>query len=638
VDSSLKAYKPEVLAIYQHGGAMFSRALELLAYLVNGIWEPVPVANGPIRETLATSRIFFANEKLEIRGPSDTRYAAMLDLRDYPEFSEPGLLNPILYHDYEYIETQSFSVLAKPDAIEALKRQQKQLAASADIGTSQIAAMDSALDQLGNGKFVLGEYHYTLAVLGETTTEVDASVARARASLHDQGFQTALIDLVADAAWFAQLPCNWKYRPRKALITSRNFCGQSAFHNFAAGKRDGNPWGEAVTIFKTPSGQPFYFNFHATPDDEDSEDKKALGNTVIIGQSGQGKTVLELFTLAMAMKYGLTAVLFDLDRGMEIAVRAMGGRYRAFVRGEPTGLNPLQMEPTEENVQYWTSFVGLLVAAGPHALLADEQAAIAHAVATVARMPQALRRLSTVRQNLIDSGTNSLNLRLKRWCAGEPLGWVFDNPTDEIDFESGNLFGFDDTEIVDIPEVSRVVTQYLLYATNRLIDGRRFCYVMTEFWKRLADPVFADFATKGQKTIRKKSGFGVFDTQSPSDVLASGIAKTMVEQAGTQIFLPNPRADRDDYVGGFKVSDAEFEIIRRLGDGSRRFLVKQGHQSAIVELDLSGMGDVLDILSSTEENARLLDAIRGEVGDDPAIWRPIFHERLALRRANRGPR
>jgi type IV secretion system protein VirB4 len=60
---------------------------------------------------------------------------------------------------------------------------------------------------------------------------------------------------------------------------------------------------------------------------------------------------------------------------------------------------------------------------------------------------------------------------------------------------------------------------------------------------------------------------------------------------------------------------------------SRRFLVKQGHESVVVELDLHGMDDQLAVLSGRSSTVAILDEIRAELGDDPAIWLPEFHRR-----------
>ncbi len=251
----------------------------------------------------------------------------------------------------------------------------------------------------------------------------------------------------------------------------------------------------------------------------------------------------------------------------------------------------------------------------------------------VARMAQPLRRLSMVRQLLPNVGENSLHARLAKWCAGGRLGWLLHIPSDRLDLTRARIFGFDDTELLDDAEVSTPLTMYLLHLTESLIDGRRFIYVMTEFWKRLGDPVFTDFANNKQKTIRKQNGLGIFDTQSPADVLGSDIARSLIEQTATFFFLPNPRADYDDYVRGFKLTEAEFNIVRNLGENSRMFLVKQGQRSAIGKLDLAGLGDILDVLSGKTDNVELLDEIRAGTGDDPERWLSVFHARLAQRRA-----
>jgi type IV secretion system protein VirB4 len=145
------------------------------------------------------------------------------------------------------------------------------------------------------------------------------------------------------------------------------------------------------------------------------------------------------------------------------------------------------------------------------------------------------------------------------------------------------------------------------------------------------DDHFSDFARGKQKTIRKQNGLGVFVTQSPSDVLTHPIGKTMVEQSVTQIYLPNPRADRTDYVDGFKLTAAEFEIIKNLGEASRTFLVKQGKTSAICRFDLSGMTQALVVLSGTTETVALLDEIRDDVGDEPDDWLPLLIRRATDR-------
>src|ERR1019366_7509853 len=100
------------------------------------------------------------------------------------------------------------------------------------------------------------------------------------------------------------------------------------------------------------------------------------------------------------------------------------------------------------------------------------------------------------------------------------------------------------------------------------------------------------------------------------------------------IFLANPEAVREEYVDGFGLSEAEYDIVRSLGaQGGRRFLVKQGHSSAICELDLAGLEDFATVLSATTDNVALLDDIRGRVGDDPSEWLPLLAAGVQDRRS-----
>lgn len=623
----LRGFGPELLGTREQGGRRFSEVAEFLGYLVNGQWRAIPMSAGPLYRTLPTARLSFGGDKLEIRQGNQRRYAALVDIKEYADAVEPGILNALLYEASEFIETQSFSVLPRRDAMRSLELQRDQLIASDDVVATQVNEMDVALNELGDGQFCMGEYHYSLVVLGDDVADAGRRAAQAIGAVGEaSSLQMAPVDLVADAAWFAQMPGNWQWRPRDATLSSRAFAALASAHNFPQGKRNGNPWGEALALLRTPSGQPFYLNLHSSPEDEDSEDKKLPGNTLIIGSTGVGKTTLEMFLLTLTRKWNPPPrlVLFDLDRGCEIAVRALGGRYFTLEAGKPTGCNPLQREPTPARIQFWEQLVRTCIATLALPLMPSDERAIADAVKAVAMMPAPLRRFSTIRQNLPKAGENSLFERLGRWCQGGALGWVFDEADDRLlDLDSASIIGFDTTEFLDLPEVRTPVMMYLLQVMEELVNGERLIYVISEFWKALDHEIFSDFAKKKQKTIRKQNGLGIFDTQSPSDVLRHPIGRTMIEQSVTKIFLANPEAVREEYIDGFGLTEAEFGIVRSLGThGGRRFMVKQPHGSAICELDLTGLDDFITVLSATTDNVALLDAIRERLSNEPFQWLP----------------
>lgn len=105
-----------------------------------------------------------------------------------------------------------------------------------------------------------------------------------------------------------------------------------------------------MALLRTPSGDGYYLNLHNTLADKDEFNEKNPASTCILGTNGSGKTMLMTFLENMQQKYGrkdsfspdaktkrLTTVYLDKDRGAEMNIRALGGRYYRITHGDPTG-------------------------------------------------------------------------------------------------------------------------------------------------------------------------------------------------------------------------------------------------------------------------------------------------------------
>ncbi|WP_454831794.1 VirB4 family type IV secretion/conjugal transfer ATPase [Pseudoxanthomonas wuyuanensis] len=620
VEAVLKDYSPYRLGMYEAGnGVVFSETLEFFGYLLNRIDEPVPVLPAPVYGYLPVSRHLFSAKTGDfiINTPSGANlFGAILNIKEYTDGTYPGILNGLKYLDFEYVITHSFSPMGRQDALKVLDRTKGMMISSGDKAVSQIIELDHAMDQLASGNFVLGEYHFTFALYADSQEKLSQNVATARAELSNAGFVSAKEDLAVSSSFYSQLPGNWKYRTRLANISSLNFLGLSPLHNFAAGKKDNNPWGECVTTLQTTNGQPYYFNFHATHPAEDSLGEKAIANTMVIGKSGTGKTALINFLLSQVQKFrpSPTIFFFDKDRGAEIFVRACGGNYLALENGQPTGFNPFHCERTEGNVQFLADLIKVL--AGKAIYTSREEEDIYRAVENILDTPMRLRNMTNFQKSLPNMGDDGLFARMRKWTEGNSLGWVFDNPDDTIDLDKASIIGFDYTDIIDNPEVRVPVINYLLHRLEALIDGRPLIYVMDEFWKILdGKGGLKEFAKNKQKTIRKQNGLGIFATQSPEDALASDISAALIEQTATLILLPNPNASRDDYINGLKLTEAEYQVVVALDERSRCFLVKQGHASTVCQLNLRGMDDALSVISASTDNIEIMHEVVRQVAD-----------------------
>jgi type IV secretion system protein VirB4 len=603
-NTSLSAYNIKVLTTYTENNILYSKALEFYGYLINKEWIKMPVLNVPIKSYLSLNRLFFSNENIEVRTLNKKSIGAVLDIKEYNESTTPEQLNEFLKVPFEMTICQSFCSMHKNKAKELLRIQKGHLSSTNDYGVSQIVQLDEALDDIESGRIAFGTHHCNIFVWSDNQLDLDKASAKVRELISDMGMIPKLVSPRPECAFFACMH-NPSYRLRPAPITSKNFVCFSNFHNHFLGKATKNPWGSAVTLFETNNLTPVYFNFHEESLQDQTGDK-ALGNTIIIGQSGAGKTVLANFLLTNLDKFNSTTIFFDKDKGAKIALLAMGGKYFNLELGQRTHWNPLQLENTPENLIFLNNLLQTMLCHSGRTLTIQQIKELESSIKTVISLERQDRTLKNLCMSMAQISPEDIGSRMKEWINDGQYAWLFDNKNDELDLNTNAIFGFDCTQFLDHPIIRTPLMMYLLHRMEQIIDGRRFIFFMDEFWKLLQDPIFTSFAKDKLKTIRKQNGFGVFMTQEPADALESEIGKTIVQQVATQILLPNPKADEQDYKRGLKLSNTEFNLLTNFNVSSRQFIIKKGQSSSVAKLNLYGFKEI-NILSGNTQNTLLVE-------------------------------
>ncbi|MDP7325900.1 MAG: VirB4 family type IV secretion/conjugal transfer ATPase [Qipengyuania citrea] len=618
--AALSAYGATPLGEYTGPqGSTNSEMLELLSALYNGEMRPVrkPADDVDIGHMLPYRRVSFGLDAIETRGSGAPEFAAILGMKDYPEATSPGLLDSLLRLPFEMVVSESYAPTERQTARERMDLAIRRLKSADEEAAAERADMLAARDALGNGAVGFGDHHLTVMVRERQLGQLDDAMAACAAALADTGAIAVREDTNLEPAFWGQFPGNEAYLVRRALISSANMASFGSLHGFALGQAQGNHWGEAVTLLETTSATPFFFNFHHGD----------LGNFSVIGPSGSGKTVVMNFLAAQAQKFSPRTILFDKDRGAELFVRGIGGRYDSIRSGEPTGFNPLALPDTPGNRAFLRDWLGVLLKAdGP-----EEEQTIAAAVDAAYANDASLRRLRHFRELL--SGTRrpqpgDLADRLGAWIgAGEGPGgehaWLFDNVEDRLDL-GARVLGFDMTALLENPRLRTPTMMYLFHRIEERLDGKPTMILIDEGWKALDDEVFAARIRDWLKTLRKRNALVGFATQSARDALESRISTALVEQTATMVFMPNSRARPEDYCDGFGLTEHELALIRTLPAHSRCFLVRQPDASVVVRLDLSGAPEVLTLLSGRESSVRRLDLLREALGDAPSEWFPAL--------------
>ena len=352
VKRMLRDLSPELLGNYQRDGVAFSEVAEFLGYLVNGRWQPCPQRPGPLYRTLPTARLSFGGDKLELRH-GDTRYAALVDIKEYADAVEPGILNALLY------ERTSSS---------------RRRASRSCRGARRCAALESARPadrQRRRGRASRGDGRGAQRtrrrpVLHGRVPLQPGRLRRRRGRRRRRG--APAIGAVGELTGLS-----WPGRPGRrrrlvradarqlavaaargqALVARLRGAGAAATTSRAASAtatRGAKRW----RCCARPVGQPFYLNLHAAR-------RRGLGRQEAAGQHADHRLDRRRQDDARDVPPAAGAprvdpaprlVLFDLDRGCEIAIRALrrpllhaGGRQAdrlqpAAARADP-GAHPV---------------------------------------------------------------------------------------------------------------------------------------------------------------------------------------------------------------------------------------------------------------------------------------------------------
>lgn len=623
VRSGLSDYKPRLLGVYQKNGYTVSEVQSFLYFLINGHDFEVKLTDRVIRATLPTSRPFFKKSYGElVHHRYGSKCFGALSIKEYTcKETSIESLSTLLHLQCEFVFTQTFEFQTTDDAIEELEKQQRSLHYSGDKSYTDIEDIESAMDEVASRKSVFGLSTMNLIVFGENVADLKSNMEEADKSFSSAQLVTLRDDIILEAKWWSQLPGNFKYRTRLTRISSLNFASFSPMQNEPSEGTKSFKWGEPYFIAETLTGSPYYFSTHVGE----------LGNTTIIGRSRSGKTVIMVAMALMMSKFGGRVFYFDKDRGAEIGIRAVGGKYYVISPGTQTGFNPCKLKDTPANRKYLYDLIVTMVSDESGVISASESRIVESVVAGNFEFEYEMRRFRYL-EPLFPQGDNDvLSIRFSRWINSGIFAWLFDNEDDVLDLDCTHI-GYDMTDILDEKEVRGPALSYMTHRVKSTIDGNPIAIFVDEGWKGLQDEMFAADMKNWSKVIAKQEGILVFGSQEARDLSNSSVGQTLITQSATKLFGFEPEAIYENYVD-FGINKSEFETIKNLQ--RQQFLVKNENYSCVITLDLSGMDKHLAILSSRTSSVNLLDKLRSVHGDEPKNWLNKFFvaiERSTLER------
>lgn len=616
----------EVVAILKSAIARPTRDLKIsdgsfigfYAALNSGQLAPEPRGGlSLISEDAATCALAFERGTIRItEGQGASRHAAVLFVSKLSQSTLPGMLDGI-DAAANIIVTHVFTPVDRTVITERALSRLAQMQAAAELAGTIEAQLVDAIDDLKSGRLGFGEHQLTITVFADTPKALDAELSRLRGLALQSDVRMTQDRHATEASFFAMHPGNMGYCCRKVTNSTMNFADLAALHMADEGLTARQlPWGTPITVFQTAQGSVHRFSFH---EPGRAGEEPTIGHTLVLGPSGGGKTSTVGFLLAQARRTNARIIIFDKDRGLKMAVDALGGRYAPIRAGQGSGLNPLITETGVRGEAFLLDWLTALIERGGAALSPAQAAALKRAVGQNAAAPPELRNFSAFASLIGDvHDDRALAQKVAEWAPGGRYGWVFgaaDQPV--VDFAGQDVTALDLTELLDLSTERTAILSYLFRRIEMLMEEKRpTLLVIDEAWKVLDDTYFAARLKQWLVTARKHNVVVVMMTQFPSQILESR-ARAIFEGLPNQLIFPNPSADAADY-DHLSLSENELEFVLT-GDQRRRLaLWRTSRGATILDVDLGALGPLLTVLGGGQAGERLFGT---DYAEHPEFWK-----------------
>ncbi|WP_456017534.1 VirB4 family type IV secretion system protein [Pseudomonas fluorescens] len=638
----LEKYDPAFMGLEENEhGALYSQTARYFGLLLNGHAKDVLVSDTRLGDAMIDSVTSFNQYDFIENRPNvgGKRFATTYDLRDYPGGgSYPGMWDEAIEQQFAFTLVQTFIFEDRNKAKSDFKKHIADLGAVED-DSPQTKELQKAIQDITMGEKAFGRYHASLIVYGDTPDAAIANGAKMESvfSVHDATFVRSTMSNID--TWCTQYPGVTEAMYPMVKSTENLACSFS-LHATPSGKAKGNPVGDGSGLIPmlTPNKALYVLNPHDSPPGQNNLGEMLPGHMSLTGQSGVGKTVVAASVLTFFSRFDPLVFSIDYNESLKHILMGLGTQYFTMLPGQFTGMNLFQLPDSPGLRQVLFDLVRCCAGRGTGNQNRDEEEDkdIQDSIDAVMRHANVRNRgMSLLVQNLTNKGPNSLRSRLAKWCRSVDgregqYGWVLDSPIHQFDPRAYRRLAFDCTQIIkkeysnrhpEVVEALLTILFYLKRTMHQARPGSLLLNFIAEYWAPLSFERTADAIHEILKSGRMRGEIMIMDTQSPEDALDTKYAPAVIQQMITAIWLPNDKANRENY-GKFGVRGKVFDAIADMGKLSREMVVVQGHQAVKLKFELTDQLKYwLPLLSATNKNLPVAERVRQELGTtDPAIW------------------
>lgn len=584
---------------------------------------------------LPTDQLVSRGDTLKFSGSSGDKHVAAMSLKDWPDWTHPGILDDLLSVPGEITISQVFRFADDIKAkrfIEGVEKHNRSMQKTL-VGYLKEALTKEESDQINHGRVLLaqdasdaltemtshnrsyGYYNLSVVSFGDTMEEAEQILRQVNQVLQRRGYLTVRESMHLLSAFAGTFPGQWGEIVRWHFVSTANIADLAPVRTLGIGSKTNdyfrNQRGDgvdqpALTVLATEFNTPYYFNFH----------QGDLAHALVIGPSRTGKSSAMNFFISQFQKYDpCCTIIFDKNYSCRIPTLMQGGDHldMGLNASTPVMLNPMRLVGDKANRPWLINWLEMLLSSKGYALRSADIDNLKTALDNVAAQPKEFWRL----QSLAPFLSRELKEELHPWISTGPYARYFDNlddtfaVSDKTCIEMGGLLDNPN------PTIAALFIDYAFFCIQKRLDGRPTLIYVEEAWFMLANENFARGIDNWLRTLAKLNAFLIMATQSLQEVAKSAIFATIIDNIPNRIFLPNPNAmtHREMYRDMFQLNDEQINRIRNAMP-KRNYYIVTPKLSRMVDVSLPP-----EIMAVVRSDSRAQNVFMKHQASNDPDWR-----------------
>ncbi|MDD2840066.1 MAG: hypothetical protein PHY80_02965, partial [Rickettsiales bacterium] len=297
-------------------GIIYSDHMRFFSLLVNLEKLYFPVTYDNIADILRQKKMVYGTDMVEVDKGGNKKFASVFTVKTFQDLTL-NQLDKLLQLPMEMVITETASFVDNKFVVSNYSDQKDIAVLSEDVDLTYMSGLDELISN-NTGKntdYYVGQA--TIMVINKLKSELIDDVKKLYKALDNIGLVAVKENVYLPTIFWSQLPGNFRYLKRLHIIPSTKVGNYASLFNFPTGKLRYNHWGNAIAIIPSALNTPYFFNFH----------NQNIGNTLIVGLEGSGKTTIMNFLLSQTSKINPRIFYIDTMRSSEVFINALGGKY-----------------------------------------------------------------------------------------------------------------------------------------------------------------------------------------------------------------------------------------------------------------------------------------------------------------------